>query len=128
LEDISQFEDLLASALEAGANHVHGIQFRTTELREHRDRARAQAIKAAREKAVALAEELNQEVGEPRTIREEHSGWWSWYNAWWGSYWSGPMAQTVIQDVRGVPPEAGSTIAPGQITVSARVTVSFELR
>ena len=67
LRDLDKFEDLLADALEAGVNYVHGIQFRTTELRKHRDEARALAIRAAKEKAEALAGELGQEVGDPKT-------------------------------------------------------------
>src|SRR5580765_1985091 len=31
----SKFEALLTSVVEAGANHVHGIAFETTELRKH---------------------------------------------------------------------------------------------
>jgi uncharacterized protein YggE len=127
LKDLDKFEDLLTSALEAGVNYVHGIQFRTTELRKHRDQARALAIKAAQEKATALAGELGQRVGQPRTIREDHAGWWSWYNAWWGSRWSGGMAQNVIQEVGGGSFATEDSIAPGQITVNARVTVSFAL-
>jgi uncharacterized protein YggE len=128
LKDISQFEDLLTSALEAGVNYVHGIQFRTTELRQHRDEARALAIKAAQEKANALAGELDQRVGKPRTIQEDQVGWWSWYNAWWGAHWSGgPAAQNVIQEVGGESFMSEGVLAPGQITVKARVTVTFEL-
>ncbi len=55
LSDITLFEDLLTDVLDAGANYVHGIQFRTTELRKHKDEARSLAIQAAREKAAALA-------------------------------------------------------------------------
>jgi uncharacterized protein YggE len=128
LKDISQFEDLLTSVLEAGVNYVHGIQFRTTELRQHRDEARALAIKAAQEKANALVGELGQRVGKPRTIREDQVGWWSWYNAWWGSRWSGgPATQNVIQEVGGESFTSEGVLAPGQITVKARVTVTFEL-
>jgi len=65
LKDISRFEALLSSTLEAGATHVHGIQFRTTELRKHRDQARALALKAAQEKANAMAKELGQKAGKP---------------------------------------------------------------
>ncbi|GAB4343452.1 MAG: SIMPL domain-containing protein [Candidatus Abyssubacteria bacterium] len=126
LRDISKFEELLSAALQAGANYVHGIQFRTTELRTHRDQARSLAIKAASEKANDLAKELGQKLGKPHMIREDHVGWWSWYNGWWGSRWSGGMAQNVIQNVAGQP-SAESGIAPGQITVNARVTVSFVL-
>jgi uncharacterized protein YggE len=131
LKDISKFEDVLTGALGAGANYVHGVQFRTTELRKYRDEARSLAIKAAKEKAVALSGELDQKVGKTRSIQEDQLGWWSSYSSWWGSsYWSGgnAMTQNVIQ-------ESGNSgnfaledaLAPGQITVKARVTVSFEL-
>lgn len=128
LRDISKFEDLLTGVLENGVTHVHGIQFRTTELRKYRDEARALAIRAAREKAVALAGELGQEIGEPHMIREDHVGWWSWYNSWWGLRWGRGVAQNVIQEVGGSALGAEGSIALGQITVNARVTVSFELQ
>ena len=127
LRDINRFEDLLSGALEAGVNYVHGVEFRTTELRQHRDEARALAINAAREKAVALAGELDQEVGEPLNVQEEQASWWSSYNAWWGGRWGSGMSQNVIQEVGGTSLLADSTLAPGQIKVSARVSVSFEL-
>lgn len=127
LKDISKFEDLLTSVLGAGVNYVHGIQFRTTELRKYKDQARELAIKAAKEKAIALAGELDQDVGEPRSIQENQSGWWSWYGSWWGSRGGGGMAQNVIQEVGGGSVGGENSMAPGQITVNARVTVSFEL-
>jgi uncharacterized protein YggE len=127
LRDLSKFEDLLAGALDAGVNYIHGIEFRTTELRQHRDEARALAIEAAREKAVALAGELGQQVGEPLLIQEEQAGWWSGYNAWWGSRWGGGMTQNTIQEVGGVSVLADSSVAPGQIAVNARVSVTFEI-
>lgn len=128
LRDLRKFEDLLTDALEAGVNFVQGIQFRTTELREHRDEARALAIQAAQEKAVALAEELGQQVGAPHTIQEVQTGWWSGYNAWWGSRWGGAMAQNVIQELEGAALAGEGSLAPGQINVNARVSVTFELQ
>jgi uncharacterized protein YggE len=125
LKDISKFEDVQTAALDAGANRVHGIQFQTTELRKHRDQARALAINAAREKADAMAKALGQKIGKPTSIQENYSSWWSWYDRWWGG---GMMSQNVVQNVGGAgaaPDE--SSFAPGQITVNARVTVSFEL-
>jgi uncharacterized protein YggE len=127
LRDLSSFEPLLSDALEAGVNYVHGVEFRTTELRKYRDEARALAVEAAREKAVALAGGLDEDVGAPLTIREEQAGWWSSYNAWWGGSWSGGMSQNVIQELGGASYLADSTVAPGQIKVSARVSVTFEL-
>jgi uncharacterized protein YggE len=127
LRDLSRFEDLFADALEAGVNYVHGVEFRTTELRKHRDEARALAIEAAQEKATALATELGQAVGDPLTIAEEHNGWWSGYNAWWGARWGSTMTQNVIQEVGGSALTGDSSVAPGQINVNARVSVTFEL-
>ena len=66
-------------------------------------------------------------MGEPLTIQEEQSGWWSGYNAWWGSRWGGGMSQNVIQEAGGASFLADSSVAPGQIRVNARVSVTFEL-
>ena len=127
LRDISKFEDLLSGVLGVGVNYVQGIQFRTTELRKYRDEARALAVKAARQKATALARGLGQEVRKPHVIREDEGGWWSGYGAWWGSRWGGQMTQNVIQEISGTPRTATGALAPGQISVQARVTVDFEL-
>jgi len=127
LGDVSKFEGLLSSALEAGVNYVHGVEFRTTELRKYRDEARALAIKAAKEKAQALAKELGHDVGEPLTISEEQSNWWSGYSAWWGSR-GGMMQQNVVQSMGQTSWDSAGPTPPGQIAVNARVTVEFDLR
>jgi uncharacterized protein YggE len=127
LRDLAKFEPLLSDALEVGVNYVHGVEFRTTELRQHRDEARALAIQAAREKAVALSGTLGQDVGQPLTIQEQEAGWWSSYNAWWGGRWGTGMSQNVIQELGGASYLADSAVAPGQINVNARVSVTFQL-
>jgi uncharacterized protein len=123
LKDLSKFETLLTEVLQVGVNHVHSVDFRTTELRKHRDRARALAIQAAREKALALAKELGQKIGRPHTIRDDSGGFWSPGRFWGGRY--GGMSQNV-QQASGGPSESGG-LALGMITVSASVTVAFEL-
>ena len=127
LKDVTQFENLLTGAFGAGATHLHGVQFRTTELRKYRDQARALAVNAAREKAEALAGELGQKVGQPQSIHEDQNTWWSWYGSWWGAQW-GIGAQNVVQSIDGGTMLPDGSFAPGQIAVNARVTVSFELR
>ena len=125
LRELSKFEALLTSVLQAGVNHVHSIDFRTNDLRKHRDRARAMAIRAARDKAVALAKELGQKVGRPHTIRVDANNWWG-PRRWWGSRYAG-QSQNIAQAAGpGGPSETGG-LSLGQITVSASVTVSFEL-
>lgn len=124
LKNLSKFEALLTEVLQAGVNHVHSIDFRTTELRKHRDRARALAIHAARDKALALAKELGQKVGRPHTIRDDSGGWWG-PGRFWGGRYSG-MSQNV-QQASGSGPSESDGLALGMITVSASVTVAFEL-
>lgn len=114
MKDISKFEDVLRSALEVGANYVYDVQFRTTKLREYREQARALALKDAKEKSKDMARELGQKVGKPYSIVEEQ-------------YEKG-MTPNVIQDTGGSPLRTNTSIAVGQISVSARVRVSFELR
>jgi uncharacterized protein len=127
LKDISRFEDLLSAALESGVNYVHGIEFRTTELRKYRDQARALAIQAAKEKATALAEGLGQKVGVPQNIREDRAGWYSSYGSGWGDRWGSGPAQNVVQNAGPASSGLEGSIAPGQISVQASVTVVFDL-
>ena len=114
VRDVSKFDELLTGVLEAGANYVYGVQFRTTKLRQYRDQVRALTLKAAKEKAKMMAKGLRQKVGRPYAVVEEQ-------------YERG-MAPNVIQGTGGGPGEADTSIAIGQISVSARVRVSFELR
>lgn len=128
LRDIDQFDELLTAALESGANYVHGIDFRTTELRKYRDQARALAIQAAQEKAQALAGELGRTAGEPQSIIEQSSRWWSSYNSWWGSHWGSYVSQNIIQNAGMQAFTTMEGTALGQISVNASVQVTFELK
>lgn len=126
LRDVAKFEELLSRALEGGINHVHGVQFRTTELRKYRDQAREMALQAAQEKAALLAGKLRRQVGPAIRVSEYSGGWYSPYS-WWGqSYGSNAMAQVSSQ--AGAASSSDGTIALGQITVSASVSVSFSLQ
>lgn len=125
-KDIPKFEDLLTALLESGVNHVHGIEFKTTELRKHRDQARAMAVQAAREKAQAMAAIADRKADKVVSISES-GGWWSGYSSWWGGRWQQGGAQNAYQNAGGNSPEAEGAIAPGQITVRSTVSVSFVL-
>lgn len=125
LRDISKFEELLSSLLEAGVNYVHGVDFRTTELSQHRDEAQARAIAAARHKAEVIADGLGQKIGQPQNLRVMDSHWQSSYSRW-GASQRREMTNVVVERGSNDGALEGPT-APGQIAVSARVTISFEL-
>jgi uncharacterized protein len=127
VNDLGRFDAILSSCLDAGANFVHDVQFTTTELRKHRDAARSLAMRAARDKATALARELDQSVGRPITIHERGGGWWAGYGRGWGRRdgYSG-MTQNTMQYAGGG--DAGDdATAPGTIGIKAHVDIVFEL-
>lgn len=126
IKDIDKMEDIMAAVLESGVNYIHGVDFRTSELREHRDKARLMAMKAAKEKAEALANALDQNIGKPISIYENQDYWYSGSSSYWGgSYGAGMYQNSYAYD--GMSRESEGPIAPGEINITASVTISFEL-
>lgn len=112
--DLARFEGFFADVLKAGVSRVRSVTFHTSQLRKHRDQARAAAVRAAREKAVALAAEIGQSVGKAYTIEEEAPRDLS-------------RSNSVTFDSGAYSADESSAFAPGTITVTAQVTVSFLL-
>lgn len=122
LKDVKKFEKLVDTVLKSGANQFTGFTFQTSELRQYRDKARLMAIKAAKEKAVALSLALNCKVGHPRTISEGGIGGYSYrgFNA-------NANVQNVAQMSLNNGSADGETLPLGQIAVQASVSVTFDL-
>jgi uncharacterized protein YggE len=129
LRDVAKFDALLEGILTSGADRVEDVEFRTTALRKHRDLARQQAVRAAREKAVALAGELGAKVGKPVSIHETSGGGVRNGSSGRGDRWA--TAQNIVQDAgRGdATPETDpdQKLAAGMIGVTSRVDVTFTL-
>lgn len=126
LRDVSKFDSLTSAVLTAGVEYIHGVDFRTTELRKYRDEARALAMKAATDKARALAATVGEKVGKPRSIQEGSGGYWSSYGNWWGRSYQG-MTQNVVQNAAPESPREDGPLAPGALSISASVTITFAL-
>jgi uncharacterized protein YggE len=127
VKDTDKLEDVLKKAIDAGANGIDGVQFRSTDLRKHKDKARLMAVKAAREKAVDMAGALGQKIGRPRTINEQPSNYNGW-GGWWGGYYGNVTAQNAVQNVGPAQGATGEITALGQIRINAKVMVAFELK
>jgi uncharacterized protein YggE len=114
LKDLARADELLTEMVKAGVNHVDAFELRTTEPRKYRDQARAMAIRAAREKASALAGEIGQSIGKAFQISEE----------------SEATGVNVMQNrvYAYDSNESEGSFAAGQNSVRARVRVSFELQ
>lgn len=119
LRDVTRAEALLSDILESGVTRLNAVRFQTSQLRKFRDQARELAIRAAREKAVALSGAIGQSIGRAYSIEEEMPE-------------RGSPFQNVRINAGVVSDESASsstegTLALGQIKVTARVTVRFEL-
>ncbi|HEV2960412.1 MAG TPA: SIMPL domain-containing protein [Candidatus Angelobacter sp.] len=113
VRDLSKLDTLLQELIAAGGNRIDSVEYETSDLRKYRDQARELAVKAAREKAQAMAHALGQEIGKAQSIEEatESRGY--------------GVANNYIEE-GGFARKSASTSA-GQTRVSASVTVSFEL-
>jgi uncharacterized protein YggE len=109
-------EDVLVGVVDAGANEIGSVEFRTTRVKEYRAEARRRAVAAAREKAenycraagVSLGNVLHMEDINPETLRGTGEGHTS--------------SETPSDDVG---PERA--LAPGSIIVGAAVSIRFAI-
>jgi uncharacterized protein len=116
VRDLSKLDGVTDAVMSAGANRIDGIEYQSSELRKYRDQARDEATKAAKEKALALAQALGNQVGKTYSIEEvpQSDGY---------SIMNGLVPNVAIPDKRA----SASSTAPGQLTGTASVIVSFDL-
>jgi uncharacterized protein YggE len=117
VRDLAKLDELLEALVKAGGNRIDSIGYETSDLRKYRDQARDLAVKAAREKAEALAKALGQEIGKAQSIEEVAES----------EYSRGRTSNVIDYFAVADKARAGPSIAVGQKTVSASVTVQFEL-
>lgn len=116
LRDMTKFESFLTALLDAGINDVSNVVFSSSELRKYKDQARAQAIRAAKEKAQAIAGEIGQIIGKAVSIEEKDIDGYRSPNA---NYSSNSFSTGDDDDAE--------TDAVGTITVKAQVEAEFLL-
>src|SRR5215471_6288121 len=116
VRDLARLDSLLESVIKAGGNRIDSIEYETSDLRKYRDQARDLAVKAAREKALALAQALGQQIGKAQSIEEVPEP----------TYRSAGLMSNVAYEQEARVRRAGPTTAAGQKTVSASVVVSFD--
>ena len=80
----TRFEEFFAEILQTGVSAVSSVKFESSKLRENKDRAREMAMKAAKEKATAMAAAVGQTIGRAIKITEGNVG--------------GPNAQVDFED------------------------------
>jgi uncharacterized protein YggE len=115
LSNPTQVPALIRDALAAGANTVQNVTLETTKERASKDEARVLALRAAREKAQLLAAEAQSKIGKAIRIEEGTVTPFMGY------------AQNAVASRSEASDDGGSSLALGQISMHARVTVTYEL-
>jgi len=109
ISDLNSYEKIYTALVESGVTEVDNVLLKTTELRKHRDLARLAAVKAAREKATAMAGVLNANLAGVKSIQET------------GNSFHNPFQNITVAFGR-------DEIAPaGTMKVSAAVDIEFYL-
>ncbi len=124
-KDLPQLEAVLVSIYETGTTTVGGISYQISSAKKLRERMRTDAILAAKVKAELLTAAIGQKIGKAVRIEEASGGGESGL-----PYAADPFGSPMPSIFRYVPsdsPHGAASIAPETITVSASVTVWFEL-
>ena len=134
MREVDQTSEAIARSFQAGANQVVNVEFYTSELRKYRDQAREMAMKAASEKAGALAKAAGAEQDCVLQINENS---WSYFNGW--NWWyrgnnQNIWTQNAVQNAEPVNSGAGissggdNPVSMGQISIRAEVSATFAIK
>lgn len=115
LTDLSKYQDLMTSSLNAGVNRVDGINFFVADPKKYREEARLKAVQAAREKALAMAGQLGQTVGKPWEVTEV------------SDIYADVNSLNDKSRYRSATLQEEPTVAGGVVTIRATVQISFLL-
>lgn len=116
VRELDDLGDLLDAAVSAGANSINSIQFDVADKTEALKKAREEAVKKAEEQAGELANLSGVDLGEIQSI---------------GFYDTAPvpfMGDFCKGGGGAMAPEASVPIQPGQLTLTATVSVSYEIK
>ena len=117
LKDLSQYDGLMESLVDAGINRISNVEFRSSKIEQYKTEARKQAILQAKQKATDYVSVLGQKVGKAITISDNTQVTYP------------QMMYEMKAAFGGVAADAAprETLAIGEIDVKADVNVSFIL-
>ncbi|CAM3089478.1 SIMPL domain-containing protein [Flavobacterium frigoris] len=116
LRDLSQYDELMEGLVNQGINRIDNVIFQSSKLAQYQSEARKLAMKDAKLKAEDYVSVLGQKVGKAMTISDNSQ-----------IYQPQPVyarMKSMAMEDSTVPRE---TLAEGEITITANVSVSFIL-
>ncbi|HEA28745.1 MAG TPA: DUF541 domain-containing protein [Leeuwenhoekiella sp.] len=115
MENMDNYEEVVAGLMTQGVNTINGIAFSSSKQKEYERKARTQAILNAKEKAEQYLSPLGQKVGAAKMITES------------GASTPQPMLMMKSRAMMDSS-SSGETLAPGEITITESVEVSFYIQ
>lgn len=125
LKDLKKFEKFYDEILGTGVSEVNSVSFESSKMIEHVKNARLNAMKAAFDKATAMAGAIGQTIGKAISINERAAG-----NSISLGVLSTNSNTPFIPSTRTGPTlitEGVTTFSPGTIKISSQVAVTFLL-
>ena len=113
IRDMAHIGATLDKATAAGANNIYNIEFLSTQADKAQDEATAHAVQDAMRKAQLLADAADLTLGSIVSIGDSSSGW---------------VVSTRSYAAKLDMAVAGNSILPDDTSVSASVTIVFELK
>jgi len=117
LKDLSKYDAMMMGLVDAGANNIQGVEFKTSKLAQYESEARTKAVQQARSKANDYAAALGQKAGKALVVSDNSQTFY-------------PMMMRNTMSVQQESMDAGmprETLATGEIEITANVTISFAL-
>lgn len=118
IRDLQNFDVIMSGLIDSGINRINGVQFTSSRLSELQVEARKKAVAAAKQKAVDYTAVLGQQVGKAVQIQEQQAA-------------SVPVAyesRMMMKAATGMSDPDGPTIAPGELIISSKIDITFELK
>lgn len=115
LRDLSKYDALIMGVMDAGANTINGVTFKTSKEEQYKSEARAKAVADARKKADDYSKALGQKLGKALMVTDNSQTYYPVLRA--ASYKS---AMADAESVR-------ETLAPGEIDITANVNINYAL-
>ncbi|HSD14275.1 MAG TPA: SIMPL domain-containing protein [Flavobacterium sp.] len=115
LKDLSKYDELMMGLVDAGANVIQGVDFKSSKVAEYESQARIKAVQNAKAKATDYASALNQKVGKAIMVSDNSM-----------TNYPRPVYAAMKMDMESAAPSR-ETLAIGEIEVIANVTINFAI-
>ena len=117
LKDLAKYDELMEGIVDAGANRIDNVEFKSSKINQIQSDARKAAMKDAMKKAEDYVSVLNgQKVGKALLINDNSQ-----------TYFPQPMYKTANMAVMSDESAPRETLAVGEMEVTSNVQVSFIL-